>query len=201
MSRDDAAASARFGAVATALARIETRPEISVRAAPGPAKLAPHALALTAEVQVAGRQIADGRLVILHDPAGQEAWNGTWRVVMFASADLDEEMAGDPVLNEIGWSWLQEALGERDLAVGVFGGTVTRTESASFGVLDDRGPAGELAIRASWTPVVDAPHPSLADPTTAAIIVEHVLAWLSLLELVTSLEPAPEGIVRLDRRR
>ncbi len=192
--------SAEFDAVAAELATLTTRPEIGVRATPGPAKLAPFALALQAAVTVGSQDIGDGRLVVLHDPAGQESWNGTWRVVLFASAELDEAMAEDPVLLDMGWTWLQEALGERDLAVGSFGGTVTRTASQSFGLLDDRPATGELEIRASWTPVVDAPHPRLRTPTTAAIIREHVAAWLDLMELITSLEPYTDGVPRLGRR-
>lgn len=190
-----------FDAVSAALTQVVTRAEISVRAAPAPLKLAPHALALNAQVTVANCQIADGRLVILHDPAGQEAWEGVWRIVLFASAELDEGMAADPVLNDMGWAWLEEALGHRELAVGVFGGTVTRTDSASYGTLGDRQATGELEIRASWTPIVDAPHPTLRTPTTAAIVTQHVMAWIDLLELITSLEPAPEGVVRMPPRR
>ena len=167
---------------------------------PAPAKLAPHALALNAEVTVAGDRLADGRLVILHDPRGQDAWNGTWRIVLFASAELDDTMLGDPLLNDMGWTWLQEALGERDLAVGSFGGTVTRTVAASFGTLADRPPGGDLEIRAAWTAVVDAPHPKLRNPTVPAIITGHVMAWIDLLELITSLEPVQEGVTRLRPR-
>jgi hypothetical protein len=192
--------SAEFDSVAAALAQVTTRSEITVRSMPAPAKLAPYALALNAEVVVAGSQVADGRLVILHDPYGQDAWNGTWRVVLFASAELDETMASDPVLNDMGWTWLQESLGERDLAVSSFGGTVTRTESVSFGTLGDRPANGELEIRASWTAVVDAPHPSLRNPSTAAIMTAHVMAWIDLLGLITSLDPAVEGVVRLQPR-
>lgn len=194
-------ASGQFDAVADAVATLRTRPEIAVRAGPGPTKLAPFALSLNATVTIDQRECGDGRLVVLHDPAGQEAWSGSWRVVLFASAELDEEMAGDPVVVDIGWTWLQESLGERDLAVGAFGGTVTRTASLSFGVLADRPATGELEIRASWTPVVAAPHPRLADAGAAAVIREHVAAWLDLLALMAGLEPYPEGVSRLESRR
>jgi hypothetical protein len=110
-------------------------------------------------------------------------------------------MAGDPVVVDIGWTWLQESLGERDLAVGAFGGTVTRTASQSFGVLADRPATGELEIRASWTPVVEAPHPRLADGGTAVVVREHVAAWLDLLALMAGLEPYADGVARLERRR
>ncbi len=193
-------ASVQFDAVAAELAAMRTRPEIAVRANPGPTKLAPFALALNATVAVADTEIADGRLVVLHDPAGQESWNGTWRVVLFASAELEDGMADDPVMTDMGWSWLEEALGERDLAVGSFGGTVTRTASKSYGVLGDRGPTGELEIRASWTPAVEAPHPRLPSPDPAVVIREHVSAWLDLLALITALDAQTEGVAPLRSR-
>ena len=194
-------ASADFDAVRREVAELRTRPEIAVRATPGPTRLAPFALALNAEVTVGDEEIADGKLVVLHDPAGQESWNGTWRVVLFASAELDAGMRDDPVITEMGWTWLQEALGERDLAVGAFAGTVTRTVSQSFGTLSDRPASAELEIRASYTPAVDAPHPLLPRPTVGAIIREHVSAWLELLALITALEPVADGVTRLERRR
>ena len=150
-----------FAALQAELQTIRTRPEITVKSGPSPAKLAPHAISLNATVEVAGQPMADGRLVILHDPAGQESWQGTWRIILMASADVDTSTGEDPVLIDMGWTWLQEALGERELAVGSFGGTVTRTASRSYGILDDRPATADLQIRASWTPAVDQPHPGL----------------------------------------
>ncbi len=193
--------SAAFDAAAAAVTAMRTRAEIAVRASPGPTRLAPCALVLNATVTVRDVQVADARLVILHDPAGQETWHGQWRMVLFASAELEASMIDDPVVTQMGWQWLEEALGERDLAVTAFGGTVTRTAAQSFGTLDENPPTGDLEIRASWTPVVNAPHPDLRSATPAAIIREHVAAWLDLLELITGLEPAVEGIARLDTRR
>jgi hypothetical protein len=189
------AAADLFESVQAAASSVPVRTEIVMTPAPGPAKLAPHAMALTAAVEVQGDQIADGRLVLLHDPAGQEAWEGRWRIVLFASADLEQGFDDDPVLIEMGWRWLEEALHERGLAVAAFGGTVTRTTSRSFGELQDRAPAGELEIRASWTPLVAAAD---AERTIAA----HVSAWLDLLALITALEPeATHGVSRLPDRR
>lgn len=192
--------SAHFDAVVEEVRALPIRPEIEVTAGPGRAKLAPFGLTLTAAVAVGDHECGDGKLLILHDPAGQESWRGTWRVALFASAELDQEMVGDPLLVEIGWTWVEEALGGRDLAVAAFGGTVTRTASQSFGVLADRPTTGELEIRASWTPVVDAPHPQLGERSVPAVVREHVAAWLDLLELITGLEPYAEGVAPLRPR-
>ena len=65
----------------------------------GPSKVAPHALAVLASVKApadAGEEIAVGRLVLLHDPDGQAAWDGTYRIACFARAELDPEMGARP---------------------------------------------------------------------------------------------------------
>ena len=54
-------------------------------------------------------EVATGRLVLLHDPDGQDAWNGTLRVVTYVAAELEPEMAGDPMLAAVGWSWPRSA--------------------------------------------------------------------------------------------
>ena len=60
-----------------------------------------------------GDELATGRLVLLHDPDGVEAWDGVLRLVAFASAELDAQMGTDPMLPAVGWSWLIGALDER----------------------------------------------------------------------------------------
>ena len=45
-----------------------------------------------------------------HDPDGDEAWGGVLRVVAYVRVELDHELASDPLLPEVGWSWLTEAL-------------------------------------------------------------------------------------------
>jgi hypothetical protein len=188
-------AEALFDAVRSAASSVPVRTEIVLTPAPGPAKLAPFAMALTATVEVAQEEIADGRIVILHDPAGQAAWEGRWRIVLFASADLESGLDDDPVLIEMGWRWLEEALAEHELAVAAFGGTVTRTTSRAFGELQDRAPSGELEIRASLTPI-------LRPGQEPQVVAAHVSAWLDLLALITALEPEPtSGVSRISDRR
>ena len=54
-----------------------------------------------------------GRLILLHDPAGQDAWEGTFRLVCFVQARLEREQLGDEMLPMIAWSWLTEALAKK----------------------------------------------------------------------------------------
>ncbi|MGN9793409.1 DUF3000 domain-containing protein [Streptomyces sp. OZ13] len=183
-----------------ALRSARLRPEIEVETTRPPQRLAPHSYALEAAVVDGEDDLADGRLVLLHDPAGHDAWNGTFRLVTLVRAELEPEMAADPLLPEVCWSWLTGALEARGLSYGVPSGTVTRAGSHYFGGLSDRRPATQIEIRASWTPREG---PGGA-PDTAA----HLAAWCDLLCQIAGLPPSPAGpadnatgVVTLPQRR
>jgi hypothetical protein len=97
-------------------------------------------------------------LILLHDPAGQDAWEGTFRLVCFVQARLDPEQLGDEMLPLVAWSWLTEALEQCGATYVALGGTVTQTSSVRFG--DIAGPRrdDDVELRASWTPVDDTLH-------------------------------------------
>ena len=78
-------------------------------------------------------EVGSGRLVLLHDPAGNAAWQGTFRCVTFARADVDPEMVTDPLLASVGWSWLIDALEAHGAEYMAPSGTVTSVASESFG--------------------------------------------------------------------
>ena len=61
-----------------------------------------------------GEEVATGRLILLHDPAGHDAWDGTLRLVTYVTAELEPEIATDPLLSEVAWSWLIDALDAHD---------------------------------------------------------------------------------------
>ena len=100
----------------------------------------------------AARSVGSGRLVLLHDPAGNAAWQGTFRCVTFARADVDPEMVTDPLLAQVGWSWLIDALASHGAEYVAPSGTVTSVSSESFGGMADEPPRAEVEVRASWTP-------------------------------------------------
>ena len=147
---------------------------------PAPKRLAPYAVAVAAEVLRGDDEVASGRFVVLHDPAGQEGWRGDTRVVAFVSADVEPEMAADPSLGEVGWSWLTEALATCPHTAA--GGTVTRTVSSRFGQIAEPVEASELEVRASWTPL------PAADGSLD--LVAHLEAWCALLCATAGLPPA-----------
>jgi Protein of unknown function (DUF3000) len=176
-----------FLAAVQGLRSVRLRPEVLLEEVPAPQRIAPFALALSADVVVDGEELATGRFVVLHDPAGPQAWEGTFRVVTFARAALEPELGADPLLGQVGWSWLQESLDSAGVAAHAIGGTVTRVVSESYGALSTKPLTVELEVRASWTP--------------AGELGEHLQAWSTLLCTVGGLPPLPDGVTPLTRRR
>ncbi|MGH3444395.1 MAG: DUF3000 domain-containing protein [Nocardioidaceae bacterium] len=164
------------------------RPEVFCEQMPAPQRIAPYATALSADVTVDGAEVGTGRIVLLHDPAGNDAWNGTFRCVAYARSDIDPEMANDPLLGEVGWSWLVEALAAHGAAYSTPSGTVTKVSSESFGSMGDEPASAQLEIRASWTPV-------------DTDVRSHVEAWGELLCTAAGLPPVPEGVATMPSRR
>ncbi|MCE1177509.1 MAG: DUF3000 domain-containing protein [Micrococcales bacterium] len=180
-----------FARALAQLRAVTLRPEIRLTEVPAPQRIAPYAVALTADVvQGAGDEddLASGRFVLLHDPSAPEPWDGQWRAVTFARAELEPELAGDPMLGAVGWSWLVDALDGLGVSYTAEGGTVTRVVSESFGVLEDREPSVEMEVRASWTP-------------TGTDMGEHLQAWSELLCTIAGLPPMPEGVIALPGQR
>ncbi|MBM7170755.1 DUF3000 domain-containing protein [Streptomyces sp. G44] len=189
-----------FRAAVEALRGARLRPEIEIDPTRPPKRLAPYAYALEAAVVDGEEDLADGRLVLLHEPAGHDAWQGTFRLVTLVRAELEPEMAADPLLPEVCWSWLTGALRSRGLSVSEASGTVTRAGSHYFGGLAERPPASQIEIRASWTPREG----SGGMPDTGA----HLAAWCELLCQVAGLPPVGPGngsgdgsVVSLPQRR
>ncbi|KOV68229.1 hypothetical protein ADL00_13660 [Streptomyces sp. AS58] len=185
-----------FRAAVDTLRSARPRPQIEIEPTRAPKRLAPHAYALEATVVEGDDDLADGRLVLLHDPAGHDAWRGTFRLVTLVRAELEAEMAADPLLPEVCWSWLTGALQARGLTYGEPSGTVTRASSHYFGGLSARPAASQIEIRASWTPREGRD----GVPDTAA----HLASWCDLLAQVAGLPPAGAGdtsVVTLPQRR
>jgi hypothetical protein len=172
-----------FRVAVEALGRTRVRSEVRVEPLRPPQRLAPWSYAISADVRnAAGDELATGRLVLLHDPDGVEAWDGVLRLVAFASAELDDQMGTDDLLPAVGWSWLIGALDERRAAYRAAGGTVTQTTSTRFGDLAGPRTTIELEMRASWT----------AD---TAELGPHLRAFVDLLAAAAGLPP--EGVTIL----
>jgi hypothetical protein len=175
-----------FRQAVASLTAFRPRPEIEWDSVKAPQRLAPFAHAIAAEVNGPAGELATGKLVLLHDPEGEPAWGGVLRVVGYVRAEVDAELARDPLLPEVGWSWLTESLENCGAGHTSLGGTVTQTSSARFG--DIAGPArnDDLELRASWT----AAGPELGS---------HAEAFCELLASAVGLPPA--GVTLLDQRQ
>ena len=199
LARGDRETPASFARAVAALAAMRPRTEVVVTETPAPTRLAAFAVALSAEIAVGEDDLATGRLVLLHDPAGQDAWDGTFRFVAYLRAAVESEMASEPLLCEVAWSWLTEALDDRGAAFTAASGTVTRTASQGFGSMSDDPARSEVEIRASWTPLAPTrpggPRAGSAAPEAGSDADAHALAWTDLLAMAAGLPPASPALV------
>ncbi len=173
------------------------RPEIFCEEMPAPQRIAPYAAALSADVTVDGTDVGTGRIILLHDPAGNDAWDGTFRCVAYARAEIELDLITDPLLADVGWTWLTEALTAHGAVFAAPSGTVTRVATESFGGMSDEPGTAQIEIRASWTPV----QPRDARPGDPLDVAPHVEAWGELLCTASGLEPVPEGVAVMPGRR
>ncbi|HWH97020.1 MAG TPA: DUF3000 domain-containing protein [Pseudolysinimonas sp.] len=190
--RSDPVVPAAFGRALTAVRRATIRPELQLSEIPAPTGLAPHAIAMAADVipvtHGLDSVLGTGRFVLLFDPEEPEAWGGPFRVVCFAQAPLETDIGLDPFVAEVAWSWLTDSLAAHEAHYSAASGTATKVLSTGFGELEHQSDGAQLEIRASWTPDADAVGPS-------------VEAWSDLLCRLAGLPPTPEAVGLLPNRR
>lgn len=194
--RSIAAGTDAFALALEQLKAADVRPEFEIDEAPAPQRLAPAAVALTAEMSDPDSDAASGRFVLLHDPDGVEEWDGSFRAVVFVRAALEDDLVEEPLLHDVGWSWVTESLVGRGCRVTQLGGTVTRTSGRSFGTMVERPSDGFVEIRASWTPV--------EAPDTGEVLdsmAQHVSAWVDLMAQAAGLPPLPHGVAHVGTLR
>src|ERR1022692_3431 len=173
------------------------RPELTFEQEPAPRKLAPYALSVAVTVQGDEDDVGWGRFVLLYDPAGQRGWGGPFRIIAHIRVDLEPEIAADPLVGEVGWSWLTDALDARAVGYHQTSGTVTRVVTEGFGAKQDEPATTEFELRASWSPACPQPGPGqpgpgqagelgtceLAGPDQASGLAldSHIAAWCEAL--------------------
>lgn len=172
------AAVAAFEAGRDAVA--EVREDITFEDYPAPRRLAPYAAAMAATAYRDGAEAGTGRIMLLYDPAGRDGWTGPFRVVAQVHADVEDEMAADPLLGEVGWSWLTEALDLHAPGYTAPSGTVTRVITEGFGVKEADPPACGFELRASWCP-------------GGGDLDGDVAAWCDLIAAAAGLPAQPPG--------
>lgn len=154
---------------------------------PAPVRLAPwaHARSLTL-YDPDGDEIAAGRMILLYDPEFVEAWDGSFRIVVLGTCELDPVMVDDPLFAEVAWSWLTERLQAHAVDHLALGGTVTTTSSTRFGDLAGPPRSEELELRASWT-------------ATSPRLSSHLWAFEDFLASAAGLPP--EGVATISESR
>jgi Protein of unknown function (DUF3000) len=187
------AAVAAFAAGRDAVA--SARDDLELEDWPAPKKLAPRAYALAATAYRDGEEAGTGKLLLLFDPDGQDGWTGTFRIVCHVHADVEEEMAADPLLGEVGWSWLTDALDLHAPGYEAPSGTVTREITEGYGSKSEEPPATAFELRASWCPAPSSRQDGadIADELSGAVV-----AWCELLAAAAGL-PA-QGTVAIGAR-
>jgi len=181
------------------------RPELGLDAEEPPRRLAPLAHAFAATVyradgpRVAGPagpdtpaeadgEIGWGRFVLLFDAAGQPGWDGKYRIIGYVQAELEPELAADPLVNEVGWSWLIEALDGHTTGYRNISGTVTAVMTQGFGSKQDEPTSTGFELRASWSPVTSGDSAGLSG---------HLAAWCEVVCTAAGLPPLAPGVAAL----
>lgn len=181
-----------FQRAATAVRNTQLRADLVVHEISAPAGVAPAAVALAADIRpdAPGEDSAygNGRFILLYDPSTPDAWGGPFRIVCFAQAPLEAEIGNDPLLADVAWSWLTDALATRGAEYHSASGTATKSVSTGFGELEAEGTGAQIELRASWTP-------------GAGDISQHVEAWAELLCMLGGLPPGSEDVAVFGAKR
>lgn len=170
-----------FAAAVTAVRAAAFREEVRVTEIPAPGNLAKHAIAFSADVLPSQHgddsDLGSARFVLLYDPDPPEMWLSNFRVICYAQAPLDFELATDLFIQKVSWSWLTDSLEANGAAYSAASGTATKIISTGFGELAKHGDGAKLEFRASWSPLESA-------------IDRHILAWADLLGRLAGLPPS-----------
>jgi hypothetical protein len=179
-----------FEAALSSLRSASVRPEVTLEEIPAPKRQAPYAIALSADATTAHGEEATGRFILLHDPAGRGVWHGRFRIVTYLRAIVDTPMAADPLMAQVAWTWLTEALDVHHAQHHHAGGTATRVLSENFGALADgeAEPTNHVEVRASWTP-------------DGIDLTAHLQAWADMVASFAGLPPVLDGVIPLPLQR
>jgi hypothetical protein len=191
-----------FSRAVAGIAGVPLRPQFELEPLPPPRRLAAYSHAVSVAVTDSdGDEVASGRFVVLYEPEGHDEWRGVFRCVTLAQAELETEIAEDPLLPDVAWSWLTEALDQHDARHTVLGGTVSRSASMSFGELAERPASTSVELRASWTPAPPSADGGWDEACAQAALEAHFHAWLDLLATAAGLPPLVAGVTVLPTSR
>ena len=165
--------------------------KLEVRETPAPTRISPFSVAIEGTVAIRGDELGSGRLILLHNPSGAEAWQGTSRFVAMIRADVDPSMASDPLVGRVAWSWLTDSLESHHAVHHADACTVTSVVSRPFGQLAVDPESNHIELRASWTPTF----------STSDDVDSHLESWSDLCLLSCGVSPTPDDIAAISPRR
>ncbi|WCC81070.1 DUF3000 domain-containing protein [Cutibacterium equinum] len=165
--------------------------KLEVREIPAPTRISPFSVAIEGSVVIEGDELGNGRLILLHNPSGSEAWQGTSRFVAMIRAEVDPSMASDPLVGNVAWSWLTDSLNTHHAIYHAEAGTVTSVVSRPFGQLSTDPESNHIEVRASWTPTF----------STSEDVSSHLESWSDLCLLSCGISPMPDEITAIAPRR
>lgn len=181
-----------FVAAMASADKAQLRSELRVIDTAAPQGLAPFSRAWAADVEPSRASSDDeygtGRLVLLFDPAGPEAWGSNFRMVVFAQAPIEPSMGADQFLADVAWSWLTDALDHREAQYSRAAGTTTTVISTGFGDLSPEGTGSQIEVRASWSPLDGELQP-------------HLEAWSEFVCMLAGFPPSSDGVSAMPRVR
>ncbi len=135
---------APFSAAIASIRDAQSRPELVITEIPAPGTLAPHAFALDRRCDARRGTAptptsAPAGSCVLYDATEPDAWGGPFRVICYAQAPLETDIGMDPLLADVAWAWLVDALGQRGADYTAASGTATKVLSTGFGELAGAG--------------------------------------------------------------
>ena len=181
---DDPARVAFARLVEAARAAVDV-PGVQVRESPAPRRVAPLSAGLSGTARARDAS-GSGRLVLLHDPAGVESWQGDTRAVVEVRAPVDTQTAADGLLAPVAWSWLVDAVASHVGEPVALAGAVTTETTTRFGAADPAAAAAaepEVQVRGSWTCHLEQ-------------VPDSARAWADLLARLAGLPPPGVRLLR-----
>ena len=96
---------ATFRTALASIASAHTRADVRLSEVPAPPRIAAYAAAINATV-LPEELDTTGRLVLLHEPGGNDAWNGDLRIIALVKARVETEIGSDDLWADAAWSFL-----------------------------------------------------------------------------------------------
>src|SRR5699024_10452931 len=129
-----------------------------------------------------------GRYILLYYNQHSDIWDCNFRIMTYIRTSIESDLGEEPMVSEVAWTWIMEALDEADATYRQPGGTATRVLSEGFGMLDHQYETIDLELHAWWTPA-------------GAHLNIHLTGWTDLVCTFACLPPVTEGVITLNRIR